>query len=311
MITTAAEIQDTASVTTHAEACPAVPWHESGEGRPRFSVVIPAYNEAQFIGDCLDSLMQQEFAGTYEIIVVDNNSSDDTSEVARSRGVTVVHEARQGVCWARQCGTQLATGEIIVSTDADTVYSSDWLSRLDREFRGDPARVAVAGPFRFVDAPWWGRVWAWSLFRFVGFVSRVTGRVPYIAAANIAFLKRAWSDYNTCATQGGDELDLLRHLQSRGRVAFVPDNPVFTSSRRLHQGLAYNIAITFLFYYIFGYILNRLARRPLVGMAPSFRSMAHGPKRRWTVRWLTSTGGCLLLLAGLGDLTVHLVATWS
>lgn len=297
-------------MTTHEEPCPVVPGHKSGEGRPRFSVVIPAYNEAEFIGDCLDSLMKQDFTGTYEIIVVDNNSSDGTAEVARSRGMTVVREKRQGVCWARQCGTLLATGEIVVSTDADTTYSSDWLSRLDQEFRDDPARVAVAGPFLFVGAPWWGRIWAWGLFRLVDFVSRMTHRVPYIAAANVAFLKSAWCGYDTHATQGGDELDLLRRLQSRGTVAFDSDNPVFTSSRRLHQGLAYNIAITLLFYYIFGYILNRLSHRPLVGMAPSFRSTAHGPKRQRRVRWLASTGAWLLFLAGVGDLAVHLADMW-
>ena len=223
------------------------------ECRPRFSVIIPAYNEGEFIGECLDSLLRQDFTDPYEIIVVDNNSTDDTALVAKSRGVIVVREERQGVCWARQRGTELAAGEIIVSTDADTLYRHDWLSRIDREFRSDGTRIAVAGPFQFIDAPWWGRAWTRSLFGCVRVVSRVAKRVPYIAAANVAFLKSAWPGYNTYATQGGDELDLLRNLQARGTVTFVPDNAVFTSSRRLAQGLIYNILVALFYYYVIGY----------------------------------------------------------
>jgi glycosyltransferase involved in cell wall biosynthesis len=238
----------------------------------RFSVVIPAHNEENFLGDCLTSLLDQDYPGDYEIIVVDNNSTDATADVARAHGVRLVSETRPGVCWARQRGTTLADGEIVVSTDADTVYGRDWLSRIDAAFNADGGLVAVAGPCRFVDAPWWGRAYAAGLFRSVDFLSRMTGRVPYVAAANIAFRKAQWQGYDTRATQGGDELGLLRELRRRGRVRFDPANPVFTSSRRMHRGLAYNFAVTFLFYYVLGYSLNRLSGRTVVGMAPSFRT---------------------------------------
>lgn len=288
----------------------AAPGNEPGGRRPRFSVVIPAYNEAEFLGNCLDSFRGQEFPGPYEIIVVDNNSTDGTGGtggLARSRGATVVLETRPGVCRARQCGTLLAAGEIVVSTDADTVYSPDWLSRIDRASRDDPERVAVAGPCRFVDAPRWGRIYAWALFRLVGLITIMTGRVPYVTATNIAFRKSAWPGYDTRATQGGDELGLLRRLRSRGAVYFDLGNPVFTSARRMHRGLAYNIAVTFLFYYIIGYALNRLAGRTLVGMAPSVRAGAGaaGPRRRMNV--LASACAWLALVVVAGDLTVHLV----
>jgi glycosyltransferase involved in cell wall biosynthesis len=238
----------------------------------RLSVVVPAHNEENFLGDCLDSLLDQDYPGDYEIIVVDNNSTDGTASVATARGVRVVPEPRPGVCWARQAGTSVASGEVVVSTDADTVYGRDWLSRIDACFLGDPAVVAVAGPCRFVDAPWWGRLYAGVLFRSVNFLSRMTGRVPYVAAANIAFRKEAFGGYDTRATQGGDELGLLRSLRKRGKVRFDAANPVFTSSRRMRRGLAYNIAVTFLFYYVIGYALNRMSGRTVVGMAPSFRS---------------------------------------
>jgi len=240
-------------------------------GQPRFSVVIPARNEAGLLGDCLDSLLAQDFAGPVEIIVVDNGSTDATAEVAAARGVTVARENRAGVCWARQCGTALAAGEIVVSTDADTVFGAGWLSRIDQAFAADPARIAVAGPCRFTDAPRWGRAYAWLLFRLVNLSARTTGRVPYVTATNIAFRKNVFPGYDTQATQGGDELGLLRRLRSHGRIAFDPGNPVFTSSRRMRRGFAYNLAVTCLFYYVIGYALNRITGRPVVGMAPPVR----------------------------------------
>jgi glycosyl transferase family 2 len=176
------------------------------------------------------------------------------------------------VCWARQRGTEIASGEIVVSTDADTVYDPHWLTRIDSVFLDDPGAVAVGGPCRFTDAPWWGRIYASGLFRSVHALSRLTGRVPYVAAANLAFRRSAWPGYNTQATQGGDELDLLRRLRRRGRVRYDAGNPVYTSSRRMRRGLAYNIVVTFGFYYVLGYSLNRMTGRTVVGMAPSFRS---------------------------------------
>ena len=77
---------------------------EQPRDQVRFSVVVPAYNEAAYIGRALDSLQHQDFDGTYEIIVVDNNSTDSTADVAARYGVRVVSEPQQGVCAARQRG---------------------------------------------------------------------------------------------------------------------------------------------------------------------------------------------------------------
>jgi glycosyltransferase involved in cell wall biosynthesis len=238
----------------------------------RFSVVIPAYNEAGFIGDCLRSLVGQDFGGGYEVIVVDNNSTDDTAAIARSYGVAVVYEEHPGVCRARQRGTQAALGEIVVSSDADTRFDSGWLSRIDEVFTTDASVVAVAGPCRYVNGPWWGRAYARALFQMVSLTSRATGRVWYVTATNIAFRKSAWTGYDQTATQGGDELDLLRQLRAHGKVTFDSANPTFTSARRLDQGLAYNLVVSCLFYYLLAHSLNRLFGRTVIGTAPAFRA---------------------------------------
>lgn len=233
--------------------------------------MVPAHNEAAYLSACLRSLQAQDYQGGYEIIVVDNNSTDGTADLARSFGVQVLSEPRPGVCWARQRGTCAAAGDIVVSTDADTVYSPGWLSRIDRSFRADPAVVAVAGPCEFTGAPWWGRMYATGLFGTVRVAATVFRRVPYVAAANLAFARAAFAGYDTSATQGGDEIGLLKALRRHGRVAFDGRNPVYTSARRMHRGLAYNLLVTCLFYYLLGYSLNRIAGRTVIGMAPAIR----------------------------------------
>ena len=261
--------------------------------RPRFSIVIPAFNEEDYLAACLRSLAAQDFAGGVEIIVVDNNSSDQTAAVARSLGAVVVHERRPGVCSARQRGTSIARGEIVVSTDADTVFHRGWLSDIDRAFQRHPGCVAVGGPCRFTAGrPWWAVVYPQLLFGAVAAVHRLTGRVVYVTATNIAFRREAWSFYDTQLTQGGDELDLLRRLRRRGRVVFDRHNPTFTSPRRLQRGLAYNLVVTFLGYYLLGYAINRIARRPVLGTAPAFRL-----SRRWSP--LTAWAGRLVLASAM------------
>ena len=272
---------------------------------PRFSVVIPALDEERYLADCLRSLARQDFAGGVEVIVVDNNSSDRTAAIARSFGATVVHEARPGVGWARQRGTALACGEIIVSTDADTTFDPGWLTRINSSLEQHPSCVAVGGPCSFSgDIPLWGAVYPRILFGTVALVHRLTGRVFYVTATNFAFRRTAWPGYRTHMTQGCDEVDLLRRLQRRGPVVFDRHNPTFTSPRRLQRGLVYNLVVTFFIYYLLAYWLNRLSGRPVVGTAPAFR---RGPRSSslglWVGRVLAASTalvlGVVLLRTGM------------
>lgn len=264
----------------------------------RFSVVIPAFNEEMFIGACLASLAEQDYREPFEVIVVDNNSTDATATIARHCGATVVFESIPGVCQARQHGTTTARGDIVISTDADTTFDRGWLSAIDSSFDRDPSCVAVTGPCQWVDAPRWGRIYQHLLFGTVRIVKRLTGRVVYISATNIAFRKSAWTGYDTRLTQGGDELDLLRRLQSRGPVRFDPAIRTYTSARRMDRGLFYNLVCTFFFYYFLGYTLNRLFGRQILGTAPPFRASTP-PDRAFRRVCRTTAVAAALSLGGL------------
>jgi len=74
-----------------------------------------------------------------------------------------------------------------------------------------------------------GTLYSTLLFGTVNLVKRLTGRVVYVSATNIAVRSSAWTGYDTRLTQGGDELDLLRRLQAAGEVVFDVTNPTLTS----------------------------------------------------------------------------------
>lgn len=237
-----------------------------------FSIVIPAFNESHYIAETLSSLKDQTFKGGYEVIVVDNNSTDQTAAIARSLGAKVILERQPGVCWARQAGTKAALGQIVISTDADTTFSHDWLARIYARFVADDTLIGVSGPCHYVNGPLWGEIYPRALFGAISVAYKLTGHVYYGSATNIAFRKSAWSGYDTSLTQGGDELDLLKKLQKAGRVVFDNGNPTYTSARRLVRGFIYNFFITFLLFYILEYNLSRLFKRPVLASAPKIRN---------------------------------------
>lgn len=238
---------------------------------PRFSVVVPAYNEAAQLGATLRSLAEQDFRGPVEVIVVDNASSDDTAAVAARHGARVVAEPRRGVCRARQRGTTEAGGVIVVSTDADTVHPRDWLSRIDAQFHRHPDAVAVAGPCRYVDPPRWAAVLSGLSFATLAWTSRVFGQVGYVTATNLAFRRDTFPGYDVNLTQGGDEFDFLRRLRRRGLVVWDGENAVLTSARRLDQGLAHTLVVSFGWHYFASMLVNRLSARTVIGPAPAIR----------------------------------------
>lgn len=258
--------------------------------RPRFSIVVPALDEADTIAACLGSLLAQVVEGGVEIIVADNNSSDATAAVARSFGVTVVDALLPGVCHARQTGTEYARGDIVVSADADTTYEPGWLAGIDAYLRAHPTHVGVGGPCRFDDGPAWSGVYTALLFGAVHRIHRTTGRTLYVTATNLAFRRSAWTGYDVGLTQGGDELDLLRRLRHHGPVGFQLEHPSHSSARRMTRGFAYSILVTFGYYYLLGYTLNRLLRRTVVGTAPVIRPAGTRPRRRWLPAAVTVLG---------------------
>src|SRR5258708_7943413 len=142
------------------------------------SVIIPAYNEEKYLATVLSSIKKNAPANLKEIIVVNNASTDNTEEVAKSfEGVKVVFEKEKGLTRARQAGMEASSGDLIASVDADSIVPDHWFETLNREFNSDPNLVLLSGPYLYYDTPRWQQ-WAVRvlyyglLARFIYFFTR-------------------------------------------------------------------------------------------------------------------------------------------
>jgi glycosyltransferase involved in cell wall biosynthesis len=261
-------------------------------------VVVPAHDEADLLPGALASLDAQDFQGGYEVIVVNNASQDGTAALAEALGARVVDESQLGVCRARQRGVDMAHGEIVVSTDADTRHPPDWLSRIDAAFaRGGTEVVAVAGPCRYADPPRWAAVVSPLWFSGIAAAARWVGWVPYLTATNVAFRRAGFPGYDENLDFGGDEVDLLRRLRGRGRIAWLADNAVTTSSRRMDQGLLHTLLVSYGYYYALAQLVNRLGGRPVIGPPPAIRYRHTDFVRRRRSWWRMAGLGAAALAA--------------
>ena len=113
----------------------------------QISVVIPAYNAAGFLRSCLENLSRSTVT-PHECIVVDDGSSDESVEVAKSFGVKVVTTGgRSGPARARNLGARHATGDVLYFIDSDVCVYPDTVERVRAHFEADPELDALIGAY--------------------------------------------------------------------------------------------------------------------------------------------------------------------
>ncbi|MGQ7845586.1 glycosyltransferase [Granulosicoccus sp. 3-233] len=205
----------------------------------RYSVIIPAWNEAAFIADTLEKVtlaIRALEAGSEhrgELIVVDNNSSDDTGLIAQEQGAQVVFEPINQIARARNRGAMAATGDALVFLDADTSCSEQLLRQaLDRLASGG---VVGGGSLIAADRP--VSASAMRGLRFWNTLSLSAG----LAAGCFIFCRRDAFDAVggfSNRVYAGEEIFLSRGLKRWGRRSgmrfeILTTDPVVTSVRKL------------------------------------------------------------------------------
>jgi glycosyltransferase involved in cell wall biosynthesis len=116
------------------------------------SVIVPAYNEQELIAGCIDSLLIQTLdKDKYEIIIIDNSSTDLTVKVAMGKGVRVEKEFKKGYTHAIRKGIEVSRADIIAFTDADCRVPADWLEKIYASFATSPDIVGLGGKLAFYD----------------------------------------------------------------------------------------------------------------------------------------------------------------
>ncbi len=112
------------------------------------SVVIPAYNAEKTITQCLQALAEQSYpTESYEVIVVDDGSTDGTAGLVQKHAVKYIHQDNQGPAAARNNGARQSEGDIILFTDADCVPNADWIDQMVSSFN-EPDVIAVKGAYK-------------------------------------------------------------------------------------------------------------------------------------------------------------------
>ena len=180
------------------------------------SIVIPAFNEESYLKKCLDSVASQDMLAD-EVVVVDNNSTDSTREIAESYSfVTYITEKRQGVFYAATTGFASTSGDIIARIDADSILPSNWVETIKTSFT--PNVHAVTGPVYYYDMPLMrANHWFDHALRLLTY--KYAKRAPFLYGSNMAIRNNVWQSVKSelCTERNlHEDIDLAIHIYEKG-----------------------------------------------------------------------------------------------
>ncbi len=207
----------------------------SGE-KTLLSIVIPALNSAATISRTLSSIFSNRISkDSFEVLVIDNGSIDNTVEIARTYDVQVYHCEPKGIGPPRNLGIKKAKGNIICFTDSDCIVTNSWLPQIDNFFKLNPEADGVGGPTLpypfsqnrlqeltgeiFVDEQNYSK----SIKKLQFGTSS-----PFLFGSNSAYKKEALLEVGGFPEPGGSSLELSWRLMTAKRnLFFNPELHVF------------------------------------------------------------------------------------
>ena len=229
----------------------------------KVSVVIPAHNEEKNVAATIRAILAQDYPD-FEVIVIDNASTDRTAAIASGFPVKVVHESRKGLLWARERGRLEATGDIIANIDADCLPESDWLRRGVSNFK-DLRVVAVTGPYDYHDGTMFFRHSSLLTQKYLYKIVSELFQMPFIRHGALLIggnnfiradvLTKA-GGYDTSILFYGEDTDTAKRVSVHGKVHFNPKMAMRTSARRFKNEGTLNI-LTKYWYHFFKATFSR------------------------------------------------------
>ena len=211
---------------------------------PRVSIVIPAFNEERTIEACVLAAIDQS-TPAFEIIVVDNRSTDATAAVVARLMSThpeanirsVRYDSEQGLVPARNAGFAAARGDVIGRIDADSVLEPTWVATVQATF-ADGEIAAASGPMIYYDMPLrrWGLKADDAMRRLM---LRLAREYHFLFGSNMAIRASAWRLIRDDACLDVDDelhedIDIAVHLHEHGqRIAYVSSMVAGMSARRI------------------------------------------------------------------------------
>lgn len=206
------------------------------------SIIIPAHNEEERIADTIVAALTQDYT-PFEIIVVNNSSTDRTKEIASTFPVTVVDEQKKGLLYARERGRINASGDIIVNMDADCLPEKDWLSRGIAHFNNEK-NIAVSGPYSYYDLPFISRIFFLLTFKYISRPMNTLLQLPFVKKGGVlvggntfirASVLQKTDGYTDTAAFWGEDTDTAKRISPYGKIIFDGDLIMKTSGRRFKK----------------------------------------------------------------------------
>lgn len=204
------------------------------------SIIVPAHNEQQYIHKCLDAIMSQKTSFQYEVIVVNNASTDNTKDVALSFGTNVIDVPKKGLSLAKNSGAKSSMYDHLLFVDADCIIPSNHVQTVCETFIANPQIAAFGGPYIYKDG---GKIVQYItldlkyFYRFSSFMGKVFG-VPIISGGDFAIRKNvflALGGFNELFSSPieAEDLEFCKRLARRGyTVRMLPGLYVESSFRR-------------------------------------------------------------------------------
>src|SRR3989344_2010772 len=207
---------------------------------PKISIVIPAYNESAVIEQAISAVRAQDYPN-FEVVVVNNASTDDTGEKAARAGARVVYEVNKGLIQARSAGYKATDSPFIANMDADCIPPPDWLTRSMKYF-ASPEIVAVTGGYYLYDLPFLarelGKWWIKLVHRNLSHYLQWRKRGAYMLGGNVILRRSALDSiggYNLSLRFWGEDIDTAIRLSTIGKVFMTSDTFIPSSGRRLRE----------------------------------------------------------------------------
>lgn len=228
--------------------------------KPILSVIIPVRNEAELLPKCLHSLTHQDTNVSYEIIVVDTNSTDKTVAIARSFGAKIITENKKGKIYAFIKGANIAKGAIICFTEADCIVPRTWLSTIYTYFKHNPSVSAISGSYLFHSSTPDYNI----LARISHFISRNIYKFFFkndsLRASNFAIRKNAYTKAGGFSNEYFElyDVELGLRVGTFGTIHHVDAMEIKTSDRRFRGRI-----FTYLGEFFPSFIANIVLRKPL------------------------------------------------
>ncbi len=200
------------------------------------SLVIPAHNEAEYIGACIKSVLENANGKFKEIVVVDNASTDGTGDAARAfPEVRVIREDRKGLTIARQTGFDATTAPLVAYMDGDSQLPPGWFAKAEALVAASPNAVSWSGPVYYYDAP--SRAWNATLSIGWWLTSPLMYRlVGYMVLGGNFIVRRetviAIGGFDPNVSFYGEDMTLAKRLHAKGKTIFKMNLYGLTSARR-------------------------------------------------------------------------------